>query len=328
MRKEIKSLILEKTGADRITSVEIVQELWSGFGKLQRIFLDGAAVDSVVVKNIELKGARQHPRGWDTANSYNRKLKSYRVEQEWYASYSDRCNDKCRVPKLLGHLSSEDRQIILLEDLDGAGFDLRINQPNIEELKQCLRWLSNFHAQFMMQPAEGLWSQGTYWHLNTRPDEYRAMPDSKLKRQALKIDEALNSSTYITFIHGDAKIANFCFSDTGSVAAVDFQYVGAGCGIKDVAYLIGSCLSEHDCFRLENELLSFYFQALKEALDAKHSIVEFWELEKEWRKLYPYAWADFSRFLIGWSPKHHKLNQYSKKMIDDVLIDLSISDER
>jgi len=91
-----------------------------------------------------------------------------------------------------------------------------------------------------------------------------------------------------------------------------------------VAYLIGSCLSEHDCFRLENELLSFYFQALKEALDAKHSIVEFWELEKEWRKLYPYAWADFSRFLIGWSPKHHKLNQYSKKMVENVLNNLSI----
>jgi len=47
-------------------------------------------------------------------------------------------------------------------------------------------------------------------------------------------------------------------------------------------------------------------------------------LEKEWRKLYPYAWADFSRFLIGWSPKHHKLNQYSKKMVENVLNNLSI----
>ena len=53
------------------------------------------------------------------------------------------------------------------------------------------------------------------------------------------------------------------------VAAVDFQYVGGGCGIKDVAYFIGSCLYEEDCERYEEGLLDWYFSQLKEALD-KH----------------------------------------------------------
>ena len=48
-------------------------------------------------------------------------------------------------------------------------------------------------------------------------------------------------------MHGDAKLANFLFtSDHSQVAGVDFQYVGGGCGMKDVAYLL-SCLDEDAC---------------------------------------------------------------------------------
>jgi len=39
------------------------------------------------------------------------------------------------------------------------------------ELKACLTWLAQFHATFLGSAAEGLWECGTYWHLETRPDE-------------------------------------------------------------------------------------------------------------------------------------------------------------
>jgi len=40
-------------------------------------------------------------------------------------------------------------------------------------------------------------------------------------------------------VHGDAKLANFCFSRDGKkVAAVDFQYVDGGCGMKDLSRII------------------------------------------------------------------------------------------
>lgn len=123
-----------------------------------------------------------------------------------------------------------------------------------------------------------------------------------------------------TFVHGDAKLANFCFSSDGEqVAAVDFQYVGGGCGMKDVAYFLGSCMDEKECEELEAELLDYYFSILKSVLNEQKPQIDFEGIEQEWRELYPYVWADFSRFLLGWSPGHQKLNAYTKKMVDRVL---------
>ena len=74
------------------------------------------------------------------------------------------------------------------------------------------------------------------------------MKDSPLKENAFLIDEKLYQSSFKTIVHGDAKLANFCFTKDGCrSAAVDFQYVGGGCGMKDVAYFLGSCLTEEEC---------------------------------------------------------------------------------
>ncbi len=72
-------------------------------------------------------------------------------------------------------------------------------------------------------------------------------------------------------VHGDAKLANFCFTPTrDAVAAVDFQYVGFGCGMKDVAYFISSCMNEYQAEQLEEDILNYYFQRLKSLLDDSH----------------------------------------------------------
>ena len=142
-----------------------------------------------------------------------------------------------------------------------------------------------------------------------------------MKEKARQIDELLTGCTYQTIVHGDAKLANFCFSETGeNVAAVDFQYVGGGCGMKDVAYFLGSCLSR-DEHELHNEaLLTFYFSELEMALS--DSDLEFKALEQEWRTMFPIAWTDFTRFLLGWMPTHQKVNGYSLKLMQSVLVGL------
>src|SRR5690606_28569084 len=115
---------------------------------------------------------------------------------------------------------------------DASGFGGRRQQLTDTEITACLRWLAAFHALFMHEAPVGLWEVGTYWHLATRPDERAAMQDLELRHAADAIDRTLNSASHQTIVHGDAKVANFCFaSDRGAVAAVDFQYVGASAGV-------------------------------------------------------------------------------------------------
>jgi hypothetical protein len=106
---------------------------------------------------------------------------------------------------------------------------------------------------------------------------------------------------------------------------VDFQYVGGGCGIKDVAYFIDSCLPEHECQRLEKPLLDIYFIGLKQALQSKHSTLNADAVEHDWRALYPVAWTDFHRFLKGWSPGHWSANSYSENLARKVIAQLHAS---
>jgi len=185
------------------------------------------------------------------------------------------------------------------------------------EIRVCLSWLANFHALFLGVDPEGLWPVGTYWHLETRPDELEAMEDGHLKAAAGEIDRTLNECRFKTIVHGDAKLANFCFSQGGrDVAAVDFQYVGGGCGIKDVIYLLGSCLEGRECQKEVPGLLRHYFAELKSSVDKE---VDFAALEEEWTELFAFAWADFDRFLLGWMPGHWKINSYSQQLTNKIL---------
>ncbi len=144
-----------------------------------------------------------------------------------------------------------------------------------------------------------------------------------MKRCAASIDRTLNECPWQTLVHGDAKLANFCFStDRSAVAAVDFQYVGGGCGMKDLAYLISSCLDEHDCEAYETALLDTYFDALTKALHRRNHAITHTDIDAIidcWRPLYPVAWTDFFRFLQGWSPNHWKIHAYSERLAQETI---------
>jgi len=312
MNEYFKSIILKKTGASSLIEKEIIQELWSGYGKIMRISLTESALKSVVVKHVQLPMHATHPRGWNTDIGHQRKVKSYEVEAKWYDTYST--NSKARLPNCLGIETCNGEMLIIMEDLNEVGYLLRKHSVTWAEIVACLEWLSKFHSSYLGEIPEGLWEVGTYWHLKTRPQELAKLNDQSLKEAATIINETLNKCKYKTFVHGDAKLANFCFTKDGKVAGVDFQYVGGGCGMKDVAYFIGSCLNEKECERLEDQILDTYFEFLQSELKEKNKA-----LENEWRSLYRVAWADFHRFLKGWSPGHWKINSYSERVTSAVI---------
>ena len=341
-------LLLERVAkianVNAVEQVEVIQSLWSGYGQIVRVRLQGADSDhagagTAIVKFVDPPESRDHKYGWSGDVSHQRKLRSYDNETHWYRNASQYCGSACRVPQLIGAEASDNDEnpswLLVLEDLDAAGFDLRHRRVSDAQLDECLDWLAHFHATFLFDTTDAnekspseryqLWPIGTYWHLKTRPDELAAMETGPLKHAAAKIDTRLTQARFPTLVHGDAKLANFCFAADDRVAAVDFQYVGAGCGIKDVAYFISSCFSDGECERREQELLSNYFGRLEIALANRvnDGSFSFAAIEAEWRALYPVAWADFYRFLAGWSPGHWKMHGYSKRVTESALASLS-----
>jgi hypothetical protein len=322
----------------QLTYKETLQALWSGYGAITRYYSPIRAI-SVIVKSVTPPQQVTHPRGWHSEVGHQRKLTSYKIEANFYQVYAQHCPQACYVPKIIASLkpqANDAGQILVMEDLKNLGLNDKESIFSLTDIQAVISWLANFHALFIGHHADDLWPIGTYWHLNTRADEFNKMENGALKEAAHFIDNKLNNARYQTIVHGDAKLANFCFSNLNTkieteidnnlmsvltkssprVAAVDFQYVGKGVGVKDLAYFLGSCLTDDDLTQRHNELLDYYFKVLGLACNKHHPGINISELVEEWRMLYSFANADFHRFLQGWSPQHHKINGYLKAQSD------------
>ncbi|WOD08343.1 phosphotransferase [Marinomonas sp. GJ51-6] len=316
--------------ASLVTRTETIQGLWSGYGEIIRFSVEGSDIaKSVVLKSIKFGQIQNHPRGWKSSFAHDRKVKSYKVEANWYQEWSAACTEHERLPNLLASFYQEGETFLLLEDLDVAGFGRRCDFLSVEESTIVINWLASFHARFLQTEVredwpEGLWPRGTYWHLATRPDEWKSMSEGELKEKAKSIDHAIDRACYQTLVHGDAKLANFCFSDDlTSTAAVDFQYIGRGIGVQDLAYFLGSCFSESELNEHLDYLLELYFSELSRCILATGESPDTAEaVAAEWHGLFSIAWADFHRFILGWSPTHKKNTLFSRKMTEQALSQL------
>ncbi len=282
-----------------------LQSLWDGYGEILRVAIVGGEVESVIVKCVK------PPARAKNEVSDARKRRSYEVERVFYERFAPRCSEACRVPRLFGARRARGRDaesVFVLEDLDEAGYPERRRSADADTLDRCLAWLAAFHATFFASPPDGLWPTGTYWHLATRREEL-AKVDAAVRALAPRLDAKLASCVHRTLVHGDAKLANFCFAPDGRVAAVDFQYVGGGCGMKDVAYLVSGEPGEA-------RAVDAYFGHLRRELEAR--AIDAGAVEAEWRALYPLACADFYRFLAGWAPDYFAGDRHAQRVLDDV----------
>lgn len=314
-----------------VQRTEVIQSLWSGYGEIARYQLKASAlgeVSSLIAKHCRIPSVAEHPRGWQSAHAHQRKVTSYAVEQYGYQHYLNQPYNRARVARCYGAFVDEvsHERLLLLEDLRAAGFTLDYDETNRDHLLACIDWLANFHGSFIVDsPAkdwpQGLWQKGTYWHLDTRQEEWQAMEEGTLKDQAGALAQALDSARFKCLVHGDAKVANFCFAEHGKeVAAVDFQYLGAGVGVQDLVYLLGSALAESNLQQELSYLQEHYFQELARAIMAQGENQAFaQQVVDEWQSLFTIAWADFHRFIMGWCPDHGKNTAFSRQLTGQAL---------
>lgn len=314
---QLAERIRRATRARKAELGDRIQSLWGGYGEIRRIELEGATRSSAILKRVTPPEERALGRDAAKLRSHRRKLRSYAVELAFYRSFSEGCATRARLPALLFGDAAHDQFLFVLEDLDEAGFPERRRRCTQQEIDACLAWLAAFHASFLGTEPTGLWQVGSYWHLATRPDELAALGKHPLRSAAPRIDQRLSQARFRTLVHGDAKLENFCFATRApSVAVVDFQYVGGGVGVKDVAYFLSSCFSANDCAAHVPHCLDVYFEALRARLPGD---VDGAALEAEWRELFAWAWVDFFRFLLGWAPSYAEGDEYSEALTRQVL---------
>ncbi|PUU78067.1 kinase-like domain-containing protein, partial [Tuber borchii] len=307
--------------------------LWSNYGYIHRVTLttpSNPTPTPCILKHIRPPSASS----CHATESHLRKLISYRVERYFYTNLSRLLpSDTTKVASRYDVAGEHIDDALLLEDLT-RGFPLRAPHTlPLSKTQSVIRWLAGFHATFwnhtdiplipspneVREPdtAEGVWAQGGYWYLATRSEEYASLEDSQeeeyawLTPYALPVAEKLKTETLgRTLLHGDVKGANILFSKTVprddaqqevKCALYDFQYIGSGLGVVDLAYFLGTTVDERDLRGSEKEegLLRLYFEEVESVLKERGMVMGgyTWEaLVQQWE----WALVDWMRFMAGW----------------------------
>jgi len=301
---QLSDLLLKADGLALLNSRKL-STLWAGYGVIHEI---KARDLSGRTHNLILKEVSP-PAG--SGVSHLRKVQSYQVEAAFYTSV---------VPSLRDFGLALAQPLVVESTLDSSGgalhllmTDLRPDYPNARQrgtldlahAKAALSWLARLHASHWQQDVpEGLWPEGSFWQLQTRLEELEntELEWSDLKAAAHLVDRELTQNCkFRTIVHGDAKSANFLFSDPAAgpvrAAAYDFQYAGGGDAMRDVAYLLCSSVEAKVLAKHEEELLRHYHSELLSLL-SPHAAQEYtWDVMLKRLSL---ATCDFVRFMAGW----------------------------
>ena len=260
--------------------------------------------------------------------SDQRKTDSYYVEANFYESLAplliSKYNVTVPIPYFIERPStnveaSATKNISKTNEIVIAMSYVENDRTNTFTMKQqrdtVLTWLANFHAVFWgTENADeavrtyGLQPEGTYWYLNTRPDEHVAMPHTgwmgRLKMAARAIADYLqHRDTYQCILHGDAKEANIIYStkpsgknsDANCVATFcDFQYCGKGSLTKDLVYYLMR-FDDKDDDNMD-DAMEFYLEQLSKRLPPNVTAPTLEDLQIS----LSLAYCDLYRFMIGW----------------------------
>lgn len=295
--KKAEALALAKQAdpnVHSITSIKSIARLWAGMGSIEWIKCNDGI--SMVAKKILCP----NPRSFGD----KRKAASYAVEANFYSLYANNLGVIC----CRGLNSVDDGKgniTILMTPLPHRTLTYMAGETAVAAIRSVARLHAYFWGNSKSTAAvkSGLAPQGTYWYLDTRPDEYDSMSkhglEGKLRRTARHIDEALKDHPYQTVVHGDLKACNMSESDDPKyVTFVDFQYVGKACPTKDLAYLFVCGMDDFDEDQ-EEGMLRLYTKELKERGVGSDSEAPLPTLDGL-KKAMDLAYCDLYRWMCGW----------------------------
>ncbi len=288
-------------GEPKVSSVRSVARLWGGMGAVYEITLALSPEPIVIIaKRVSLPSRC-------TSIGDERKRVSYHCEAAFYANGHAEAllREGCAVPRPL-----------LVEDRGSAGLTICMTRlvgrsPSMDEAatRAAMVFLARMHARHWGAAradeavGAGLQPQGTYWYLDTRPDEHEAMPrrgwEGRLRLAARAIDARLKADPMQTIVHGDAKDANMLLLAGGEAAFYDFQYCGKAPPTKDLAYAL-TCAS--DVPALEARMLSCYRDELCARLrsDAHRPPAAPPPTLAQLEASLELAYCDLGRWMSGW----------------------------
>jgi hypothetical protein len=277
--------------------VRNICRLWGGMGYVYSLSL---ADNTIVVKRVSPLSPNKRK-----SLSDRRKADSYEVEANFYENLANYLLQErgLDIPQPL-HVERDDGITICMSKVHGC-----VRGIDEDETRVVLQWLATLHAASWGIKADeaveeyGLQPIGTYWHLDTRPDEYSSIRNSgwegRLKRAARAIDERLKRDKMQCCVHGDAKDANMLFyfkdsiqrKDNLRVSMYDFQYCGKGPPTKDLAYFF--CVAAHDN---SSDYVVYYHNELLKRLESGAYRPTLEELNDSLQLSY----CDWARFMAGW----------------------------
>jgi hypothetical protein len=225
--------------------------LWAGMGHIYEIaFSASGRRRRFIVKRVTPPPRKRRDKGDE------RKATSYVIESNFYRHVAPALIEDhgltMPVPYHVervggGHGDGDDdddRVTICMSFLDGTPARYRLHDDDDDDggVRSVLSWLATLHASTWSSRVDldGLIERGTiqpvgsYWHLDTRPDEHASMSgrgwEGRLKLAARAIHERLRRDGMQCVVHGDAKNTNMLFGDFGGdgkvVGMYDFQYCG------------------------------------------------------------------------------------------------------
>ncbi len=210
----------------------------------------------------------------------------YATEISWYRDL--RAETPVRAPHSFwgGSDPESHRFCLVLEDLGHLRTADQVGSCSIEEAGLIVRNLARMHARWWESPRldaidwlptaeeQGLIGRELYL-LGWQPFWERLGPPLAPGFEALgrKIGPAMidislaAAGSAKTLVHGDYRLENFLFGEPGSddeLVVLDWQIVGHGSGLRDLAYFLGQNLTVEVRRANEERLLHLYYEGIQE----------------------------------------------------------------